>query len=163
MNKMVIMRGVPGSGKSTYIANNFPGAVVCSADHYFAMSGKYVFDPSKLGVAHGECFKKAAECVQLLCAYNERNANRQSESVIVIDNTNIRATEIAPYVLLGEAYRFDVEIILLNVEPARAAARNVHGVSATAVMSMYTTMWAQELPPYWKQRIIETPLCDRNL
>jgi predicted kinase len=36
MNKNVyVMMGVPGSGKSTWIRNNVPGALVASADHYF--------------------------------------------------------------------------------------------------------------------------------
>ena len=61
---MAIMRGLPGSGKSTIasrIQEQLPQVQVCSADHHFIdEEGEYRFDLSKLGAAHAAC-QAAAE------------------------------------------------------------------------------------------------------
>lgn len=51
MRNVIIMRGVPGSGKSTYVRNRYPEARVVSADRYFTdpATGEYRFDASKRG------------------------------------------------------------------------------------------------------------------
>lgn len=43
--EIIIMQGVSGSGKSTYIKSTFPAATVVSADHFFinAATGIYEF------------------------------------------------------------------------------------------------------------------------
>ena len=44
--EVIVMQGVSGSGKSTYIKNNLPNATVVSADHFFvnAVTGVYEFN-----------------------------------------------------------------------------------------------------------------------
>ena len=59
---MVVMRGLPGSGKSTVVSTItrvYPHAVVCSADHYFMNDGKYEYSSSRLKSAHLQCQDKA--------------------------------------------------------------------------------------------------------
>jgi hypothetical protein len=57
---VIVCRGLPGAGKSTYVATLSPGAVVCSADSYFVgPDGAYRFDPAKLGQAHEACWTQA--------------------------------------------------------------------------------------------------------
>ena len=59
--RCIIMRGLPGSGKSTRARQHVAaaagaGSTVCSADDYFVAlgGGKYRFDPRQLGAAsHG--------------------------------------------------------------------------------------------------------------
>jgi hypothetical protein len=68
-----IMRGVSGSGKSTWIANKIRElerlrlfvqppvrTAVCSADDFFVhpSTGNYVYDPRKIGEAHMSCMCK---------------------------------------------------------------------------------------------------------
>lgn len=57
--KIVIMSGISGSGKNTYIKNRFGSSgnvVVCSADDFFETATGYQFDMSKLSDAHSSMF-----------------------------------------------------------------------------------------------------------
>ena len=58
------MRALPGSGKSTYILENYPESTPVSADFFFdelaERQGKTyteVFDPSLLYEAHQQCWR----------------------------------------------------------------------------------------------------------
>lgn len=135
MGTVIVMRGIPGSGKSTWIKNNVPDAVVCSADLYFMQTGEYKFDPSKLGSAHAWC----------RLAYEV--ALRDNEPVVVVDNTNTTNKEMAFYIEKAEASGYDIVIVQLNTPADVAAARNVHGVPAEKVQQMAARM--QELRPEW--------------
>ena len=119
--KLIIMRGISGSGKSTYVRENFPEAVVCSADDYFMVDGEYIFDPAGLGEAHTECFEKCLSSVT------------DDEAVVVVDNTNTQRAEFTPYVMLGRQAGYDIQIVHIAVDVDIAAERNTHGVPADAV------------------------------
>lgn len=63
---MFLMRGLPGSGKSTLVnllERIYAGSVaVCSADHYFIDShGVYNFNRDKIGDAHRVCQQHAED------------------------------------------------------------------------------------------------------
>ena len=68
MRRVIIMRGLPGSGKSTeaksYILTH--GAVVVSADDFFMVAGKYRYNPAKIGDAHVACMR--ATCASPILA-----------------------------------------------------------------------------------------------
>lgn len=142
--KVIIMRGVSGAGKSTWIRNNYPLATlrsVVSADHYFTDAhGIYRFDPNKLGEAHGACLRLYLEHI------------RKIDPLIVVDNTNTTVAEIAPYYALAEAYGYEVEIVTLTVEPALAYERNVHKVPLTTIDRQHYNLVNERLPPRWRHR-----------
>jgi predicted ABC-type ATPase len=155
--KVIILSGVSGSGKSTYV-NSVLGVateqiggkgsrVKVSADDFFVDKlGAYCFDPRELSAAHGQCFRNF---ITHLC---------HGESLIVVDNTNTTACEIAPYVLGAEAWKYDVEIITLmcenDLDVERCAARNKHSVSLFAVQAMHKRLQERQLMPWWKNTVI---------
>lgn len=142
LTRMTIMVGCQGSGKSTWAKANRPSGTYCSADSYFMHNGSYQFDVTKLGKAHGACFKKAVEAVM------------RGESVVV-DNTNGSVEEIAPYYALGQAFGMEIEVVRMVCSPETAAARNVHGVPEAGVKATARRVHSLKLPPFWSVTEIE--------
>lgn len=103
--RISVLRGISGSGKTTWAKQHEGKALVLSTDHYFLVDGEYRFDPMKLGENHRRCFREFAEAVL------------KSEPWIIVDNTNLSAWEYAPYVVMGEAYGYQVELLTFMVTP----------------------------------------------
>ncbi len=139
--RIILLSGISGSGKST-IAKSLGGSltVVCSADDYFVdvESGEYRFDPSKLSEAHGACLKKFVS--HLL---------RGEVDTIIVDNTNLTALELAPYVALAQAYRAATELVTFPADVDLCAKRNLHGVPIATLRRMAKTLSERVLPVYW--------------
>ena len=122
---LFLMRGLPGSGKSTVVDQvralpKYADCAVCSADDFFLHDGGYDFDHNKLSEAHEECQRKAREAC-------ERNTN-----VVIIDNTNIRRWEMSFYVQLARDHDYTVVMVLPNTswrfDPVILAQKNKHKV-----------------------------------
>lgn len=145
-NKVTILRGIPGAGKSTYIAKNLNDNLIMSADLYFMKEGRYVFDRSKLGEAHASCLRAFLVWIQA------------GVDGIVVDNTNITGLEIAPYAALALAYGYELEIVTLKVDFLTAHSRNVHGVPLASVRRMAERLEIEgkHFPPYWPHRVVES-------
>jgi hypothetical protein len=66
-HRMVIYRGLPGSGKTTIATlEQHSQAKDCAceifeADHYFMKDGVYHFDPGKIGLAHSDCARRVMD------------------------------------------------------------------------------------------------------
>lgn len=90
-----ILSGISGSGKSTY-ARRHRGVIV-SADDYFVRDGAYRFNPARLSSAHATCFARYLGALD------------DGHPLVIVDNTNTTAVEIAPYVLAAQAKGYDHE------------------------------------------------------
>lgn len=125
MRTVTILRGISGSGKSTYTTKNHPNAFVASADKYFVRKdGTYVFDGRALRQAHDWCKAQFESALQ------------RSEDDVVVDNTNTTLRELNFYVDTAIAYGYTLNVVRLVVDPKIAAARNQHGVPADKVQQM---------------------------
>lgn len=129
MSKLIIIRGVPGSGKST-LSNKLkmrlikfgykPSDIVqCEADQYFiAEDGSYNWDPEKLGSAHSYCFHKAE---------NALNENK----IAIVSNTFVDKKSLKRYLALGEQMDVPVEVYR-----CKGQWQNVHSVPPEVVQNM---------------------------
>lgn len=99
------MRGLPGSGKSTF-AKKLVGAdfLVCEADKYFIdkETGEYKFDPFQLKAAHKAC----QETVEIYM--KDSLLNDQFYRQIAVSNTFTQEWEMKPYFELAEKYGYSV-------------------------------------------------------
>ena len=132
---MVIMRGIPGSGKSTTIQQKYPKHYVCSADFFFEMladenDSTYIeeFKPWLLSQAHAYCLR---EFILMLDGVND----------VVVDNTNSQVWEYNNYVLLAQMAGYDVfieEMPCNGIDDVRRFyERQTHGVPWEAMEAMF--------------------------
>ncbi len=158
---VIAMRAIPGSGKSTFvkqILQNFEDegkkVLVVSADKFFYDLGKgeYKFDFKLLPQAHGSCFRLFIEALQ-----------EQSHDVVIVDNTNLRAQEIAPYRAGADAYDYDFVIKEVKADQETAFKRNQHGIPAAGHRNMFSIMNKEDLPPWWKKEVYrESPKSNKD-
>lgn len=158
--KVLILRGITGSGKSTYITERSRSGTpseplpvnwrVFSADDYWSKDGPYTFDPARIGEAHAWCCFNYLECLHLLIL----TSPPLQLDLIIVDNTNISTWEIAPYMLAAAAYGCEAEIVTLYCDPAIAAQRNIHQVPPQVVLNMHQRLLKEQLPGHWKHTVI---------
>jgi len=142
VGKTIILRGLPGSGKST-VSAQFPDAIICSADHFFVgTDGVYRYDRAKIKQAHDACLRKFLSLLD-------------SPAPLVVDNTNMTVAEIAPYYEASEAMGRETKLVTVKVPVAVSVARNVHSVPATVIEGMARRMTNNDahMPDHWHHEI----------
>lgn len=152
-NWVVIMSGVSGSGKSSYIQNVITTRLngnygYVSADQYFGRDGEYKFDASKLSAAHADCF------LRFITILNTSNRPQ----IILVDNTNTTTHEISPYVLGAEAFGYQANITTIKThgtDLTRCAERNLHNVPYQGILQQYKRIVERNLPPWWNHNWVE--------
>jgi predicted kinase len=130
MNRvLILLRGVPGAGKSTLANSIWNEYAVCEADKYFhnKETGAYEFDITKLKDAHAWCRS------QVEIRMKDNQANPQFYPEIVVSNTFTQEWEMQAYFDLAKQY--DYRVVSLIVEN-RHGGENVHGVPADKVQAM---------------------------
>ena len=116
--EMVLIRGLPGSGKTTLAKTHFAGYIHCEADQYFEVDGVYRFCASKLRAAHDDCLRRAIEAMI-------------ADRPVVVSNTFTRLWEMEPYLKAAKKRGVPVRII-----EASGNWKNVHGVPEEAIEAM---------------------------
>ena len=104
-NTLILIRGLPGSGKSTEakrIMSQAPNSMRhLEADMYFILGDEYIFDASKLGKAHE------------WCQSTTENFLEKGYSVIV-SNTFTTLKEIKPYEAIAKRLGVALEVRQMN-------------------------------------------------
>lgn len=125
MNSLILLRGLPGSGKTTLakeLSENgkYP---VFSVDDYFIneKSGEYNFEFEKNHLAYKHCEE------------NTRKEMQNRTSKIFLDNTFTLEWELETYFKM--ASEFSYRIFVVTVEN-RHKGKNIHGISDEQIKRM---------------------------
>ena len=124
---LILLRGVPGSGKSTlgnvilYSPSNNESHVLSTDNYFLNENGEYLFDSTKLREAHNDCQEKCAERMRL------------EFSKIVIANTFTQEWEMEKYYEMAERYRYRVHSVIVE---NRHYGLNVHNVPKDKLQQM---------------------------
>jgi 2',3'-cyclic-nucleotide 3'-phosphodiesterase/NEDD4-binding protein 2 len=117
---LFLVRGLPGSGKTTFATAIWNDYAVCEADKFFYdKEGNYNFDPTKLKEAHAWC-KNEVESKMI-----EHQNNQQYYPEIAVSNTFTQEWEMEDYFKLAEKYGYKVVSLIIE---NRHGSQNVHGV-----------------------------------
>lgn len=129
MKRFVIMRGVPGSGKTTFarlLRAYMEDAVILSADIYFTSpTGRYKFHAPSLGKAHAQCYQQTTDMLT------------EGRKLVILDNTNINKRDYAKYIDVAKAFDYQIiEVALRTSEYIKCAERCVHNVPLETIKRM---------------------------
>ena len=151
MRKLLLIRGLPTSGKTTLAEGLFSLGEEprrFEADSYFYVDGKYKFDPAKLADAHKACQQRV-----------ERAMHPASGRNVVVSNTFTQRWEMQPYISLAEKFGWKLVVIDLfdgGCDDAELHERNVHDVPLKTFARMrknYEHEWStgNPLPPWERE------------
>lgn len=118
---LIIARGCPGSGKSTFAKMLADELFICTADDYHMNDGKYEWKPENVQFAHTQCQLK---CEKLMSAGAWK---------IVVANTNTTKSELQPYYDLASKYGYKVFSIIVE---NRHNGINDHNVPEETIQKM---------------------------
>jgi len=117
---LFLVRGLPGSGKTSFATHIWNEYAICEADQYFYdKEGNYNFDPSKIKDAHAWCKNKVETMM------GDHQLNEQYYPEIAVSNTFTQEWEMKDYFDLADKYGY--KVVSLIVEN-RHGGKNVHGV-----------------------------------
>lgn len=124
MKKLILLRGLPGAGKSTFaksISNFNTGHV--EADMYFIDdNGNYNFEASKIKQAHEWCQKET-----------ERYMGPYGFETIIVSNTFTQEWEMKQYYELAGKYGYVVYSLIVE---NRHDGINIHGAPEATIGNM---------------------------
>lgn len=123
MKKLIVMQGIPGSGKSTMASKIFQDfleagggkvdAMIFSTDDYWYDENKvYRYDPAAAVQAHRWNQRRVVQAMQ------------DDVDLIIIDNTNIQKWQAAIYFTLADIYGYEKSVVSVQVPVEIAIARN---------------------------------------
>ena len=128
MKTLYIVRGLPGSGKSS-LAKKVTESVYSADDFFTNKKGEYNFNAKLLGKAHEWCWGKV------------RDAMFIGANAVAVANTFTQAWEAEKYYQIAEEYGYSVFVIECQNDFG-----NVHDVPQESIDAM-KERWEKDLTP----------------
>lgn len=147
MKSCIILRGISGCGKSTYVeslrrASSVP-VVAVSADKYrYDDDGNYDYDPANNEEVHN------------LCKRDFASALAKSAPIIVVDNTNISKIDAFHYAKEAKRAGYKVRIIQFECPPEVAHKRSTKGIEWRETMRQHSQLQREYFAPRWAELTI---------
>ena len=115
---LILIRGVSGSGKSTFAEEFlFPISLLISTDDFFMVDGEYQFNPELFPEHHSKCLKSVE---------SEMKAPQQDICPnIVVHNTFTQAWEMIQYRELADKYGYNFYTIIVENRHKSSSIHNV--------------------------------------
>jgi predicted kinase len=114
---LYIVRGIPGAGKSTFAKTISP--IVVEADQYFTDDkGNYIFDGSKIKLAHEYCRSQTE-------AWMGTKGDQVNVNRIAVSNTFTQEWEFQPYLELAEKYGYKTFCVIIENRHGNTNEHNV--------------------------------------
>jgi hypothetical protein len=137
MPKLTIVRGLPGSGKSTYVND-----VILFGEHHYeadmffksTIDGMYTFEPNFLSIAHDWCYSSVVKALK--DGYN-----------VYVSNTFTKMWEMEKYLAIPTL----VPDVTVDIVTMKTQYENVHGVPEEKFKQM-AARW-EELSEELKQYV----------
>jgi predicted kinase len=123
MNKLILIRGVPGAGKSTKAKELMLGNELWTrhieADQYFIRpDGVYDWNPKFIKNAHEWC-------------QNQVEAAMKAKYMVIVANTFVAKSTMQPYLEIAKKYGYEVEILIMD-----GGYKSIHNVPDDTVARM---------------------------
>ena len=135
---LFLLRGIPGSGKSTVAENLKPNYWV-ESDHYFMEKEGdkwvYRFNADLLGDAHKWCQEQTRLYMESIWAKACRFRGNNGEKIhnLVVANTFTTEWEMTPYFKIAKEYGFKVHTLIVE---NRHESEDVHNVPDEVIKKM---------------------------
>ena len=126
MKTLILVRGLPGAGKTSFAEFLSQDIPVVSADDYFYDKGEYKFKIEELGQAH-----KYAQ----LCALTMME---KGISKICVANTFTTEKEMKPYFEMAEMCGYKVFSIIVENRHGNSSIHNVPDETIVAMKNRFT-------------------------
>lgn len=119
--RLILMQGKPACGKSTVaeaieywvrLRKSVRSSVVISSDSWLEDDGYYYYTPERQAEAHEWAMHKA------------RKAMAEHTELIIIDNTNLKASWCQFYVNCAIMYGYDIQVIKVDTQWHVQSAQN---------------------------------------
>ena len=122
INTLYLIRGLPGSGKSTYAKNLLNSitspTILLEADMYHYINNIYNFDPSRLADAHDWC-------------RTNTNIFLNNGHNVIVANTFVSHVEIDPYIEIANNLKIPYKIFKCTGE-----FKSIHNVPEHIIENM---------------------------
>ena len=115
MQRMIILRGLPGCGKSDFakwLSDLYSNIGWFEADRYFDLFRAGQFDPKELPRAHNWCREQVENCAQL-------------GGDVVVSNTFTQEWEMEPYFEIAKHFNMRVTVLTVNNFHGNMSVHNV--------------------------------------